>query len=74
MTHRSPFVREAVAALGARGHAVDVTIGGRHLKISWVVQGRKRLLVVGQTPSDRRADKNARATLRRLLREEGRPQ
>jgi hypothetical protein len=73
--HRSAFVREAVAVLDAHGHAADIDLGASgHIKIKWVTNGRKRFLVLGQTPSDCRADKNARATLGRLLREEERPQ
>jgi hypothetical protein len=68
---RSPFVTETVAALADRGHVVDVIVGGRHVKICWVVQGRRRFLVVGQSLSDCRTDKNARAQLRRMLRDEG---
>jgi hypothetical protein len=70
--YRPGFVREAVAVLDAHGHAADIDLGaGGHVKISWLTNGRKRMLVVGHTPSDRRADKNARAMLRRLLRADG---
>jgi hypothetical protein len=73
--HLPAFVEEAVATLGAHGHAADVDLGGSgHVKIRWIgTSGRKRFVVVGATPSDCRADKNARATLRRILREEERP-
>jgi hypothetical protein len=67
-----PVVREAIATLGERGHAADVDLDGTHFKIRWVADGRKHLLVVSRTPSDRRASANSRTILRRLL-EEGRP-
>jgi hypothetical protein len=66
------IVREAVAALAERGHAVDVDVAGSgHIKISWEAGGRRVLFIVARNPGDRRADANARSTLRRLLREEG---
>jgi hypothetical protein len=72
---RSAFVEEAIATLGEHGHAADIDIGSSgHLKIRWITaSGHRRFLVVGQTPSDHRADANARAILRKLLREEGGP-
>jgi hypothetical protein len=68
----APFAREAIVILGEHGHAADIDTAGKHFKIFWQVNGRKRLLVIAKTPSDRRADLNARSTLRRLLREEER--
>jgi hypothetical protein len=70
-----PFVHEATAVLGEHGYSADVDLGGAgHFKITWIAHdGRQRLFVVARTSSERRADANARATLRRLLREEGRP-
>jgi hypothetical protein len=74
VSRRRPPVplREAVAALSAKGHAVDIDAHGKHFKLFWQVDGRKRLLVVARTPSDWRASANARANLRRILREEER--
>jgi hypothetical protein len=66
------IAREAVAAVGERGHTADVDVG-RHLKISWEAGGRRVLFVVARTPGDRRSDANARSVLRRLLREEEQP-
>jgi hypothetical protein len=77
MGRRRPpaFIREAVAVLDAHGHAADIDIAGSgHFKITWTTRGQKRVFVLGRTPSDRRADNNARAILRRLLREEERSQ
>ena len=73
MSRRRPpvLVREAVAAIGARGHAVDIDSHGMHVKISWVTNGgRRQLFVFSRAPHDHRADANARATLRRLLAQE----
>jgi hypothetical protein len=66
----SPLAREAIVILGERGHAADVDTAGKHIKIFWAVGGRKHLLVLARTPSDHRADANARSTLRRLLAQE----
>jgi hypothetical protein len=70
----SDLVREALAVLGERGHAADLDLAGKHFKIRWVANGRKHLLVIAQSPSDCRACANSRATLRRILCKETRPQ
>jgi hypothetical protein len=71
----SPLVREAISILGDHGYAVDLDLDGAHLKVRWLGRnGRQHLLVLSRSPSDRRASVNARATLRRLLREEERAQ
>jgi hypothetical protein len=69
------IVREAVAAIAdGGGQGVDIDLnGGGHVKITWIKDGRRHLFAVAKSPSDRRAGANARAALRRLLREEGRP-
>jgi hypothetical protein len=65
------LVREAVAAIGSKGHAVDIDSHGTHVKISWVTNGgRRQLFVLSSAPHDRRADLNARSTLRRILAQE----
>jgi hypothetical protein len=64
---------EAVAAIGARGHAVDIDSHGTHVKVAWTSDdGRRRLFVFSRAPHNHRADRNARSTLRRLLAEEAR--
>jgi hypothetical protein len=76
MTRRRhpPLVREFVVALARHGRAADVDLGASgHFKITWLANGHKRFITLGASPSDYRADRNARATLRRLLREEDRP-
>jgi hypothetical protein len=69
---RPPMLREAVAALASAGHSVDVDLTSGHYKVSWTAAGRRHLLVLSRSPSDRRAKANSRSLLRRLL-EEGRP-
>jgi hypothetical protein len=46
--------------------------GSGHLKVQWlVIEHRKRTLIVPSTASDWRAMLNARAHVRRILREDG---
>jgi hypothetical protein len=64
----SRLVEDALAALRAQGIAATVE-HGRHIKVRFTnAQGKRCLLVVAFSPSDRRAIKNSRAVLRRLLR------
>jgi hypothetical protein len=73
MSRRRPpaLLREAVAAIGERGHAVDVDTHAGHVKVSWTSDdGRHQLFVFSRAPRDHRADRNARSTLRRLLAQE----
>jgi hypothetical protein len=52
-----------------RAHGFTPTIrNGRHVKIRWHDGNRSFTVVVSRSPSDRNATKNARATLRRILR------
>jgi hypothetical protein len=76
MTRRySPLVREAISILGDRGYAVDLDLDGAHLKVRWLGRnGRQHLLVLSRSRSDRRTVLNSRTVLRRLLRQEERPQ
>lgn len=75
MSRRRPpvLLREAVAAIGECGHAVDVDTHSAHYKITWQTHdGHRLLFVVSRTPSDRRSAANSRAVLRRLLAQEER--
>lgn len=67
-------VREAVVALADHGHVADIDVDGAHFKVRWTVNGHKHLLVISRSPSDRHSHANSRTLLRRLLREEERPQ
>ena len=53
--------------LDAAGVPYRVLQGGKHLKVKFG-QRLEHLLVISRTPSDRRADRNARAGGRRALR------
>lgn len=68
-------VRMAIAILGEHNRTADVDLAnGSHVKIRWVSNnGRKQLFVLARAPNEHRANANARATLRRILREEERP-
>ena len=54
-------------------HGITPTLmnGGKHNKILWEAEGNKRVYVAPITPSDFRARLNARAEVRRMLREDG---
>jgi hypothetical protein len=43
----------------------------RHIKVRWTASGKPRMCVMSSTRSDFRATLNARATVRRLLRQDG---
>jgi hypothetical protein len=61
-----------LAELDAHGVQYEVRCGGKHLRVVWEIrQHRRRTTIVGHTSSDWRAVKNARAHVRRQLREEG---
>jgi hypothetical protein len=62
------IVRMTLDMLKARGFTPTVSNGGKHLKIKWHDGGRNFCVVVSRSPSDRDAVHNARATLRRILR------
>jgi hypothetical protein len=55
----------------AHGFTPTVSDGGKHFKIRWGDGSRRYVLVVSRSPSSRRARASSRATLRRLLRENG---
>ncbi len=62
------FVDVAIAKAGI-DVTYDILQGKSHHKINLLHNGRKRLVVWAGTPSDCRAEKNAIATLNRVLRE-----
>ena len=64
---RPGIVREAVATVVARGFTPTVRNGGKHFKVSWIANGRRSVLVISQSPSNRKARVQSRAVLRRLL-------
>jgi hypothetical protein len=44
---------------------------GKHLRVQSIAAGQKRMVVAARSGSDWRADKNNRALVRRLLRQDG---
>lgn len=53
------------------GYRPQVHKGGRHLKITWSgADGKTRTIVISKTPGGGRGVANARACVRRLLRED----
>jgi hypothetical protein len=44
-----------------------VTNGGKHFKVSWIANGRRRTLVISHSSSNQKARVQSRAILRRLL-------
>lgn len=71
MIRGTGIVRMSIDMIKARGFVPTVTNGGKHTKIKWRDGSRSFCVVVSRSPSDRNASKNARATLRRILRTNG---
>jgi hypothetical protein len=71
MNRAAELVHDAVVLLKSRGFVPIVSNGGRHLRIHWFDNGRRYTLYIPSTPSDYRARLNSRATLRRMLRNNG---
>jgi hypothetical protein len=68
MSRGNGIVRMTLDLLKENGFTPTVRNGGKHLKIRWHDGNRSFTVVVSRSPSDRKAAKNARATLRRILR------
>jgi hypothetical protein len=65
------ILRETLATLGAAGIKPDVR-QGKHIKVTWHdAAGRRQVLVISMSPSNRRAIYRNRALLRRLLNQTG---
>jgi hypothetical protein len=63
----SALVHEAIVALAEHDYAAAVDLGGKHFKVNWLQNGRRRLLAISKSPSSRHAATSSRAALRRLL-------
>jgi hypothetical protein len=61
-------VAEAVVVLAEHGLDADLDLCSRHFKVRRTAHGRRRLLIISKTPSDRHAAVLSRAQLKRLLR------
>jgi hypothetical protein len=70
---RNECVDAALAELAAAGiRDVERSYGGRHQQIRWRANGHgSRIYTLPISPSDYRADRNVRADIRRMLREDG---
>jgi hypothetical protein len=68
---RNPCLAVTVAELTAAGIAHRVENGGRHPRVRWSFGGQNFTTVVPSTPSDVRAEANARGVIRRRLRQLG---
>jgi hypothetical protein len=72
MNRAEELVADALALLHAHGHTPRISEnGGKHIKIRWLDAGRRYTLIIPRSPSDVRARRNSRATLKRLLRNNG---
>jgi hypothetical protein len=73
MPLRNECVRAAVKELEHVGiKPVIETTNGNHVKVGWITKdGKSGLVICANTPSDRRAPDNTRATVRRQLRDQG---
>lgn len=64
-------VQNAVAELRAVGIEPKVEMGGKHVSITWQVNGQNRRHASPLTPSDHRSAENTRHQIRRMLRADG---
>jgi hypothetical protein len=65
---RSDLLGEAIALLHEEGFAADVSPGGKHLRLTWIANGRPHLMTFAKSPGSRRVHPTAIARLKRLLR------
>jgi hypothetical protein len=70
MSRHNELVREALKILAAHGHDGVVSNGGKHIKLTWLAHGQRRILTISKSPGDYRARLKSRTLLRRLLRAE----
>lgn len=71
MTLYNECVQNAVAELRAVGIEPKVEVGGKHVSITWQVNGQNRRHASPLTPSDHRSAENTRHQIRRMLRADG---
>ena len=70
MNRHNGIVRMTLDTLAAHGITPVLRNGGKHLKIRWHDGNRTFTVVVSRSPSDRNAVHKARATLKRILKNE----
>jgi superfamily I DNA/RNA helicase len=68
---RNDQLAAVLAELDAHGIPYEVRSGGKHVHVRWEVRAHKRTTIVSVSGSDWRAAKNARAFIRRQLRQAG---
>lgn len=71
MTLHNQCVENAVAELRAVGIEPKVEMGGKHVAITWQVNGQNRRHTAPLTSSDHRSAENNRHQIRRMLRADG---
>jgi hypothetical protein len=71
MNRADELVHDAVSLLRDRGFVPTVSNGGKHVRVRWFDRGRRYTLYIPASPSDRRTRLNSRATLRRMMRNNG---
>jgi hypothetical protein len=70
---KNPCLEAALRELNDAGiRDIERSYGGRHQQIRWHANGHGlRVYTLPITPSDHRANRNVRADIRRMLREDG---
>jgi hypothetical protein len=68
---RNPMLEAALNELRPYGIRPTVTHGGKHLRLRWATPHRVRVTTVAISGSDWRGERNKRAEIRRMLREDG---
>ena len=62
------YLADLAESVGAQ---INVVHGGRHPKVYFVFREKSRFIVIGNTPSDHRAERIVMALAKRTLRELG---
>lgn len=70
MTARNPSLLAVTGPLKDAGVPYTI-IHGKHLKVQWLASGERRCVIASRTASDYRADRNNRALVLRILRQDG---
>jgi hypothetical protein len=69
---RNPCLEVVLAELAMHGIAVEIAHGTKHFKLQWAGSAGKRTLTVSRNSHpEPRAQRNARAEVRRILRQDG---
>lgn len=72
MSERNEVLDTVLRELEVYGLKGILTYGGKHIRVDWAYpNGRSRFTTCPRTPSDHRSSLNARAQVRRMLKEDG---